>query len=1297
MLPNLILSIERDLPLQNILAHYKARQSNKNDGHYFCPLRRCTGDKHPHFLIEQERARDQYDRPIDFTHHINKDVVVRYHWVCEHSHTEGYGSIALLSAILGYTTDLNLLTRHKWEKILTAAADICGKPLTELEAKAMNGWLMKNAPQDEWRIWLSDDFTPEALRVLSLEGMDGVEVKDIVHELHERFGLWQVEKYITAGCWPSSDHTEGAFASYERRAHALFPIFAFCYNGATGEPLTQNPEKRTEEGGAWVARIVMPAFVRRAGEDFDWKSDFWTAFNTHACADCDPKEYVKHFRKEHSIFGDDIAMECATLEWPVFDTDGQVTNDPASYGAESVLMEYGSKEELVKEKEVMTLVEKKDSKGNGTGKFEEVIDTVPMHSLELKLNKCVLCKSPLDGVATYMWLNYPRMRFPNGQHKNNYWHVTWLANDQMQLNVFENRLLSRIAIDTFELFGNDRAEISLANTNAIRYNYLRLCMLPTAMSEMDPVDSGLGIKHVPHTPIDFFRYYKPTMDEEARNMLVVGSSTGCKALMLQKELNSSASLMPFTKNYKKKKRAGERDYSYEVNINAAWQMMTNKGYCRSLLPNKKRDTIGQCYCIDGHFVYERDPESVMADMRNTLENYVKDNATDPEDADMMMNAILRCKDLQNAKNITKLRLMAMPKSESYGPELDYFFFRNGCLEITPGHITFRSYHDIDFLVYASQVLPFDYHTPFFGPHSPISIKQNPDFEALQKEYQEARNAEEVNEEKVLDLKQRLHDMSIVGRWLISIRPTEDLDKRIVVPKRIAEDTQHNEWLRWWPFLRLLRCFANEHFAEEEAGRFIDADRAALMARMANLMFTIGRCIFRYRGVQYMPYFLENTVDREGKAQGGSGKSVLVEHFIKFVRYVCNVNGKDIKDNGDFAKNFSNFIPHHDDVVHIEDFPKMAIDPLFNYASGKFRSRSLFENPVEIEHSESPNIVITSNFMVQSTDESSLGRVQFGGMSHYFSREVAVMNKEGRKLDTIMPDIHVNCDQQDFGQIYSNEQRGQIIYTLAKCLQFTMLCTRLNVQVAVPGSDLLERLSRTEMGDSFYDWFTNFLQKPHIYNVPIAINEIFNSYRAYLDPSKARIEQVSRTRFYENMQKYCAKPAHGVLFMPIKPYLTTSEQNRSKKKSDDGTEKSYLRKYSSWLTRSFLDEQGRVHHARVLSKNAGESAATGGAVWFSQRGKEPKDADEFRQMVDAFLQAPDPEPILDADEQPITEAVYGQWTMLNTEEEAEIIRKAGGVRRPVAIPAATAVSPATPVTGSGVTGGEVAPGQDDLPF
>ena len=89
----------------------------------------------------------------------------------------------------------------------------------------------------------------------------------------------------------------------------------------------------------------------------------------------------------------------------------------------------------------------------------------------------------------------------------------------------------------------------------------------------------------------------------------------------------------------------------------------------------------------------------------------------------------------------------------------------------------------------------------------------------------------------------------------------------------------------------------------------------------------------------------------------------------------------------------------------------------------------------------------------------------------------------------------------------------------------------------------------------------------------------------------------------------------------------------------------------------------------------------------------KKREELQRILDAFMTSPDPEPICDENDNPITSEQYKEWTMLNTDEEAETIRKAGGVRRGTVVPsvaASVASEPQSPKTGEAVM-------EEPLPF
>lgn len=1236
MLPQTLIDFERQVSLDAILKYYKARpadtQPSADSTRYFCPFDRCRGDRAPHFVVEHNKLKALVVHRNDAAHGGIAETIHLEHWRCTRTHTEGYGVVSFVAAVLGCHIDPQRRTRDEWVRILQALSDFSGRPVIDVDSKNANGILLENTGQPQWRITLADGFTPEAMYALGIDQLEGIDPALVVSTMHEKFGLYQVEKYIMPQGYPN-----GGDRSFERRATALFPIFALCYDFHTGQPLAHRPVA----GSMYAARLLMPNFVRVPGEDFDWRSDFWCIVGSDT-----PSDDYRDFRSRTHLYGDVDAMTVIETE------DAKSVAD-------------GIGEEVALTKEVLEEVDVLDRKGLPSGKTKMELHEVELETNEIRLNKCVLTRTPLDGICSYLHLNYPRARMTNSEGKclspkfaNSFWHVLWLRASDMELNPLESMLLRRVATDTFELFGNDRSEICQANNNAIRNNELRMCLLPTSMSEMSPVDGGARRRYIPHTPIDYFRYFDPTDNEKARNMLVIGHDYGIKAIILQKELNVSSKLQPFTKVPKSKHNAGEKPYDYKLNMAAAWRMMINAGYCRSI-PAGSRSSVGECHRIDGHFVYDIEPEDVMVEMQNKLLDFIKDNAHDSVDAEMMANQVLNSKVFGYTTHVTQLPIVQMPKSESYGPDIDYFFFKNGALEITPSRIVFRRYADLDFLVYRSQIVPIEVHRPY-NESCPIRICENPEYINMEQEYEKARMEGSTSDADLAAMKQKMRDFGQLNRWLVKITPTEDkIDERIIVPRRIKEDTKHNQWLRTWPILRILRCFANEDWQKEESGMFDEFDYSTLQARMANIMFAIGRCLYRYRGIdQLIPYFLENAVDREGKAQGGSGKTTLCKLMFPFVRNVCQISGKNLDKSSDFATNFTPYVHHHHNIIYIDDYEKTDFKKLYTYANGDVTIRYMYKQEVTIPSSEAPMIVITSNYMVKSTDESSLGRIIFAGMSRYFHRSVEEMGKEGRGIDSIAPGFFIPDNIAEFREDWAN----QIVYTFAACVQLCMIASARRCKITSPGSNLLERISRTELGDTFYDWMQQFLSRDYIYNVPIAINEIFAEYRDYMDPSKARVEMVSRTKFYENLQKYCATPGNGVSFMPIKPFLSASEVTRSSgNRSQNGTEKSYLRKGAAWLTRKYADPEGHLHYVRILSKNAGKDPKTGGSVWFSRRGEEPQSEQEMLSLIESFMSAPDPAPIIDEDGKAIT-APASDWQLLNTDEEAEIIRKAGGARR-----------------------------------
>ena len=82
----------------------------------------------------------------------------------------------------------------------------------------------------------------------------------------------------------------------------------------------------------------------------------------------------------------------------------------------------------------------------------------------------------------------------------------------------------------------------------------------------------------------------------------------------------------------------------------------------------------------------------------------------------------------------------------------------------------------------------------------------------------------------------------------------------------------------WPPLRVLRGFANEEWEHEqellhEGKQFSPEEQMELDSRFVNLLFCLGRMLWRYRESKSncISYLIENVVSAANRAEGGSGK------------------------------------------------------------------------------------------------------------------------------------------------------------------------------------------------------------------------------------------------------------------------------------------------------------------------------------------------------------------------------------------------------------------------------------------
>ena len=743
----------------------------------------------------------------------------------------------------------------------------------------------------------------------------------------------------------------------------------------------------------------------------------------------------------------------------------------------------------------------------------------------------------------------------------------------------------------------------------------QVLFLSTPSFSTAPVSDGspIGITSL----YDFVTRYRLTADEHAKY-------SHSKASMLFNLMAGALTIDPFLRTASIDKKTGEeKDYNYQVQIRSTWLLMQSRGYVRVVDPTQP-DKVGRYYKVTGHIIDEVNRESLMAECLQVLTDYARAKARiGTQDFAKMTQAIRTAKTL-NANTAADLPVIVLDNLAGCNRHLDHFFFQNGALrmEILPdGQHSIRliSYDDLDFFVKKPKILPWEFHfedleapvhgasasgptapVPAASPSgfpSPFRMYENPEYIARRQQLQDDLTSHRISPKEHARLSRELYDWARTQRYCY-----------------IPDDP---DWHHWWPFLKVIRCYANEEWeAEEEleytGHHFNQEQQDFLYGRMKNILGTLGRIVFRWRNPNYIHYLMENAVSSEGKAQGGSGKSRFVRTFISCVRNVLNVDSKIFSSRNDIETSvvFNGYRPDYHDVVHVEDYER-EISRFYNYVTGDFQFRKFHSNETVIRAAEAPSIVISSNYAVKDgLDDSSAGRLNLCGFSHYFHRENENLNIMERGFDVVMPDFQ--RDPQDL----TPRDRSQIIMVCALAVLF---CMETNEKVLAPAKNLKERNLRTALTASFYDWAVEFFSHPYNIGVPINWYDIFEDYKQVAQASESVKEKISPKAFTDRLRTYCEQ--NDMVYMPDQLLTTSTDRKKGGLTMKCWSRKEMFNDPKIWGVE-------RYREIRIM-----ETCRK--VVCFWKADDFPATRDEMLQRFAPYYEAPDPDPILNSDGQPVT--------------------------------------------------------------
>lgn len=887
----------------------------------------------------------------------------------------------------------------------------------------------------------------------------------------------------------------------------------------------------------------------------------------------------------------------------------------------AAIKKYQPDEPYTEEVEVWVENLDKDDKPKGT--FHTEPKTIEVG--DIKAQNIVFCRTPEDALSIYYAMRSLRQDKAQDSHfqkycwyhvafslgRRNFWYIErgqW-RQEKLDFNAVQYQKMKRFAERVIMLYPNDIA--SQRDCGAIATKYCDICYatLPDGFRSrynqrwnwlygcsLRSVRDYLMCYHMDDA--DNFKF-----DHDIR-------------LPLYSRLRGANNTDPFEIEYPRDPRSGKpKPPTCKVSPTKVWLFMTCHGYYRMIDP-ESTDLVGQYIHLDRCFVEYIDQKSIIQATKNQLLQFTEQSWRHNDQERKMMSDCANLIDKNfSEKSAGGLQGMVIDFTESFDAHTEYFFFRNVALKITPEAITPVSYDRLNFFIPALAKKSYDFTMRVFNP--PFVISESQEYKdrvavIAQQEAQTNEDGSPVFTRVEIDQKKaELKDWAQTFRWQVDWKGKQEKEL--------------------WPILRVIRgCCNTQWRLEQDCIRNKEPMPAEAIAdidsHFANMISCLGRICYRsWADMQSIcPYLLEDEVEDEKQASGGSGKSLMIGLVVGSAVNVLRVDMKDFLTIADAKFSLSDLLisPGKYRVVHWEDKPSgFPMKYFYNKVTAGAKVERKFGDPIVFKLEESPTNVISSNSQLSDDDESTIGRFPLVSFSDRFCRENPMQHKLERSPKEVMKNLVK--EPEDLNE----RDRNQAIYICALAVQFIM---RYHTFVIAPQKNVQRRLMVRELTENTVNYFEWFFSRNEVYSAPICADEMFNEFmRDWADASEGKSKEYSRATFKKKIRKYCKNM--NIICNPEN--LLVGEDNK----------RHGCFKLRAWITEEYFVGREWENDDSVEPKHIRKVKTSKHVYFFFRSGKDhiPESYDELKRIAKEYVDGPDPLPYRDDD---------GNIVTLTTEEE-----------------------------------------------
>jgi len=199
-----------------------------------------------------------------------------------------------------------------------------------------------------------------------------------------------------------------------------------------------------------------------------------------------------------------------------------------------------------------------------------------------------------------------------------------------------------------------------------------------------------------------------------------------------------------------------------------------------------------------------------------------------------------------------------------------------------------------------------------------------------------------------------------------------------------------------------------------------------------------------------------------EANGGTGKSIIAYVAMEKIRKVSYIGGDTFDPDRDFK--FQTVDPFSD-IIIIDDVEKrFKYKSLYNVATNVMTIERKHQGAVNLSYTESPKIVVTTNYGILGQGESDKRRRIVVGFENYYSEKFTPMDEFGRRF-------FEDWNDKDYNQFYSFFIKSCQLYLNEGLENWNSAAVDLKALNAVEGEDFVEWIT-----DNVSLWYGRSRQK-----------------------------------------------------------------------------------------------------------------------------------------------------------------------------------------------------------------------------